>query len=107
MDGGLTGVESAVPGEAISGDAVDALRRATDLLGGLLRLVLRATGEPVLVTDHRKPLPLLLLRLSQPAPEIIWLLDNSRIANSRTRQLAYWTSRGLDNSRIPPATLRA
>jgi len=32
---------------------------------------------------------------------------NSRIANSRTRQLAYWTSRGLDNSRMSPATLRA
>jgi len=40
------------------------------------------------------------------------LLDNSRIrqladwtsrglVNSRTRQLAYWTSRGLDNSRMP------
>ena len=32
---------------------------------------------------------------------------NSRIANSRTRQLAYWTSHGLDNSRMPSATLRA
>jgi len=29
------------------------------------------------------------------------------LVNSRTRQLAYWTSRGLDNSRMPPATLRA
>jgi len=27
--------------------------------------------------------------------------------DSRTGQLAYWTSRGLDNSRMPPATLRA
>ena len=32
---------------------------------------------------------------------------NSRIANSRTRQLAYWTSRGLDNSRMPPASFRS
>jgi len=30
-----------------------------------------------------------------------------RLVNSRTRQLAYWTSRGLDNSRMPLATLRA
>jgi len=30
------------------------------------------------------------------------LLDNSRI-----RQLADWTTRGLDISRMPPATLRA
>jgi len=30
-----------------------------------------------------------------------------KLVNSRTRQLAYWTSRGLDNSRMPPATLRA
>jgi len=27
--------------------------------------------------------------------------------DSRTRQLAYWTSRRLDNLRMPPATLRA
>jgi len=36
-----------------------------------------------------------------------WLLDNSRIANSRTGRLADWTSRRLDSSRMPPATLRA
>jgi len=47
--------------------------------------------------------------------QVTWLLDNSRIrqladwtsrglVNSRTRQLAYWTSRGLDNSRMPAAT---
>jgi len=29
------------------------------------------------------------------------------LVNSRTRQLAYWTARGLDNSRMPSATLRA
>jgi len=32
---------------------------------------------------------------------------NLWIANSWTRQLVYWTSRVLDNSRMPPATLRA
>jgi len=32
---------------------------------------------------------------------------NSQIANSRTGQLADWTSHRLDNSQISPATLRA
>ena len=32
------------------------------------------------------------------------LLDNSRIANSRTGRLADWTSRELVNSRMPPTT---
>ena len=34
-------------------------------------------------------------------------LPTRGLVNSRTRQLAYWTSRGLDNSRMPSATLRA
>jgi len=54
---------------------------------------------------------------------VIWLLDNSwirqladcqladwmthRLDISQTRQPAGWTSRRLDNSRMPPATLRA
>jgi len=33
-----------------------------------------------------------------------WLLDNSRIRQLADCQLSYWTSRGLDNSRMPPAT---
>jgi len=35
------------------------------------------------------------------------LLDNSWIHQLADCQLADWTSRGLDNSRIPPVTLRA
>ena len=37
----------------------------------------------------------------------IGYLSTRGYANSRTGHLAYWTSCGLDNSRMPPATLRA
>jgi len=34
-------------------------------------------------------------------------LPTRGLDDSRTGQLAYWKSRGLDNSRMPSATLRA
>ena len=47
-----TRVESAVPGEAISSDTVDALGGASDLISSLLRLILSSPSEAILVTDH-------------------------------------------------------
>jgi len=68
-----TGVESAVPGESVSSDTVDALCWTIDLISGLLRLILRTTSKPILVTDHRESFLLTLLRLTQPTPNTIIL----------------------------------